>query len=167
MTACLERNGKPTKSPRNLMFKGKAVCAATLNQRTPQADTMTALGTLEPQSAFLFGYHPEVIALHAIRASDGIWHSLSATKGSVTLRPTPLPPRICSRGPSKAMHIGGRRPCRARVPERRWIRYTKIVPALLMSCSAKVPRCVARECRLRGVMAWRRPSFFASQQVAA
>jgi hypothetical protein len=25
--------------------------------------------------------------------------------------------------PRKAMHIGGRRPCRARVPERRWILY--------------------------------------------
>lgn len=66
------------------MLKGKAVCAVTLNQRTPQVDKMTALGTLGPQSALLFRHYLEVIALYAIRASDGIWHSLSAAKGSRT-----------------------------------------------------------------------------------
>ena len=155
MTASLQRNVKPIESPRNRMLNGKAVCTVTLNQRTPQADKMTALGTLEPQSAFLFGHHLEVIALHAKRASDGICHSLSATKGSVTFGPLPYLLEICSRGPSKAKHIGGRRPCRGRVPERRWIRYTnrlcwnnEIVPVpLLMSCSAKVPGAIARECQ--------------------
>ena len=88
------------------MLNRKAVRAVTLNQLTPYADKMTALGTLEQQSAFLFGHHLEVIALHAIRASDGIWHRLSATKGSVTFGPLPYllgsvpeaPARRCTSG---------------------------------------------------------------------
>jgi hypothetical protein len=143
MTATVKRNGKPIESPRNQMLNSKAVCAGAFIQPTPYADKMTTLATLEPQSAFLFGHHLEVIAMHAIRASDGILHSLSAKKGSVAFRPTPLPSSDLFQ-----------RPCRARVPERRWTRYTnrlcwnnKIVPvSRLMSCSAKVPRSVAREC---------------------
>ena len=66
MTASLQRNGKPIDSPRNRMLKGKAVWASALNRRTPQTDKMTTMGTLEPQSAFLFGHHLEVIALHTV-----------------------------------------------------------------------------------------------------
>ncbi len=106
MTASLQRNSKPIDSPRNRMLNRKAVRAVTLNQLTPYADKMTALGTLEPLSAFLFGHHLEVIALHTVWASDGIWHSLSATKGSVTFGPLPYllgsvpeaPARRCTSG---------------------------------------------------------------------
>jgi hypothetical protein len=49
------------------------------------------------------------------------------------LRPTPLPSSDLFQRPSKSMHIGGRRPCRARVPERRWIRYTKRLAGTIKS----------------------------------
>ena len=54
------------------MLKSEAICASAIKQWAPRPDKMTTLGTLETQSAFLFGHHLEVIALYAIRASDGI-----------------------------------------------------------------------------------------------
>ncbi len=60
------------------MLNGGAICAAALEQWIHRPDRITTAVTPEPH-AFLFGHHLEVIALHAIRASDGIWPSLWVT----------------------------------------------------------------------------------------
>jgi hypothetical protein len=58
-------------------LNGKAICASALEEWAHRPDKMTTLVTLVPRSGFLFGHDLEVITLHAIRASDGIWHGLS------------------------------------------------------------------------------------------
>jgi hypothetical protein len=52
--------------------QGQSTLGGALVKRVSRHDEMTTVVTRELESAFPFGHQPEVIALHAIRASDGI-----------------------------------------------------------------------------------------------